>query len=218
MSKSEPIEVRDMAIIHRTFRNSFAESARLVRAAPTPSPSRVTFLADHVDFGISMLHHHHESEDELLFPVLIERVPEQTAMTEAVAHEHKLVQTALDAVSAASAAWRKQPSAETGETLAAALDELNTVLQSHLDDEEKNVVPLAAVTLTQEEWDAIGEHSRAGIPRDKMPVAFGMILEPLDEADRAFMKSHLPAPVRLLFPVLIQRPWTKYATTLRQGT
>ena len=74
------------------------------------------------------------------------------------------------------------------------------------------------MTLTQEQWDAIGERSRAGIPKDKMAVAFGMILEPLDDADQAYMKSHLPAPVRLLFPVLIQRPWNKYATTLRQGT
>jgi len=39
----------------------------------------------------------------------------------------------------------------------------------------------------------------------------------LDDADRAYMKSHLPAPIRLLYPVLIQRPWTKYAATLRTG-
>jgi hypothetical protein len=56
MSKSQPIDVRDMAIIHRAFRNVYQESARLVRAAPVPSPGRVTFLADHIDFGIAMLH------------------------------------------------------------------------------------------------------------------------------------------------------------------
>ncbi len=218
MSTAQPIEVRDMAIIHRTFRKAYDESARLVRAAPTPSPGRVTFLADHIDFGIAMLHHHHESEDALLFPTLIERVPEQAAMTEEVAHEHELVAAAVNAATTACAAWRRQPSAETGEALAASLDDLNAVLQRHLDDEEQKVVPLAAVTLTQEEWDAIGEHSRAGIPRDKRAVAFGMILEPLDEADRAYMKSHLPAPVRMLYPLLIQRPWTKYSSTLRTGT
>ena len=32
------------------------------------------------------------------------------------------------------------------------------------------------------------------------------------------MKSELPAPVRLLYPLLIQRPWNKYAETLRHGT
>ena len=45
------------------------------------------------------------------------------------------------------------------------------------------------------------------MPRNKRPIAFGMILEPLNPADRAFMKNILPGPVRLLYPLLINRPW-----------
>jgi hemerythrin-like domain-containing protein len=218
MSTAQPIDVRDMAIVHRTFRNVYEESARLVRAAPTPSPERVTFLADHIDFALAALHHHHEDEDELLYPRLIERVPEQAPMTEHVEHEHLLIKTALDAASAACAAWRGRPSAETSEALAAALDHLNTTVQPHLDDEEQKVVPLAAVTFTQQEWDEMGERGAAWIPRNKRGIAFGMILEPLSQADRAFMMRSLPAPVRLLYPILIDRPWKKYAATLRTGT
>jgi len=218
MSKAQPIDVRDMAIVHRTFRNVYEEAARLVRATPTPSPARVTFLADHIDFGIAMLHHHHEGEDELLYPKLIERVPEQAAMTEQVDHEHQLIKTALDETSAACATWRGQPSAETGEALAASLGHLNAVVQPHHDDEEQKVVPLAAVTLTQDEWDAMGKHAVASIPRNKRGIAFGMLLDPLDQADRAYMMRVLPAPVRMLYPVLIERPWKKYAATLRTGT
>ena len=218
MSTAQPIDVRDMAIVHRTFRNVYEESARLVRAAPTPSPERVTFLADHIDFALAALHHHHEDEDELLYPRLIERAPEQAPMTEHVEHEHLLIKTALDAASAACAAWRGRPSAETGEALAVALDHLNTAVQPHLDDEEQKVVPLAAVTFTQQEWDEMGERGAAWIPRNKRGIAFGMILEPLSQADRAFMMRSLPAPVRLLYPILIDRPWKKYAATLRTGT
>jgi Hemerythrin HHE cation binding domain len=218
MSKAEPIDVRDMAIVHRTFRNAYDESARLVRAAPTPSPARVTFLADHIDFAIAMLHVHHEGEDELLYPKLIERVPDQAPMTEEIEHEHQLIKTALDAASAACAAWRQRPSAETGEALAAALDQLNAVTQRHLDDEEQKIVPLAAVTLTQQEWDALGKHGVAQIPRNKRGIAFGMILDPLGEDDRGYMMRVLPGPVRMLSPFLIERPWNKYASTLRTGT
>ena len=218
MSKTEPIDVRDMAIVHRTFRNAYDESARLVRAAPTPSPGRVTFLADHIDFVLAMLHVHHEGEDELLYPKLMERAPDQAAVTEQVDQEHLLIKTALDATSAACAAWRRRPSAETGEALAAALDQLNLVVQPHLDDEEQKVVPLAAVTLTQREWDALGKHAVPQISRNMRGIAFGMILEPLGEADRTHMMRVLPAPVRILFPLLIGRPWKKYAGTLRTGT
>ena len=100
MSKEQPIDVRDMAIIHRTFRAGYAEAAQLVRAAPTPSPERVRFLADHIDFAIAAMHIHHESEDELLYPKLIQRVPERARMTEEVEHEHQLVRVALDTASA----------------------------------------------------------------------------------------------------------------------
>jgi hypothetical protein len=218
MPASQPIDVRDMAIVHRTFRKAYDESARLVRAAPAPSPGRVTFLADHIDFAIAALHHHHEGEDELLYPKLIERVPEQAPMTEQVEREHLLIKTALEEASAACAAWRQRPSAATGEALAASLDHLNSVVQPHLDDEEQKVVPLAAVTFTQQEWDLMGKHGAAWIPRNKRGIAFGMMLEPLGEADRAFMMRGLPAPVRMLYPLLIERPWNKYASTLRTGT
>ena len=218
MSKEHPIEVRDMAIVHRLFRQVYDEAARLVRAAPTPSPGRVTFLADHIDLVLGGLHSHHQDEDELLYPKLIERVPEQAPMTEQVEHEHQVIATALDAASAACATWRQRPSAETGEALAAALDHLNEVVQPHLDDEEQKVVPLAAVTLTQQEWDAMGKRGMNSVPRNKRAIAAGMMLEPLDAADRAYMMKHVPAPLRMLFPIMIERPWKKYASTLRTGT
>ena len=34
---------------------------------------------------------------------------------------------------------------------------------------------------------------------------------------RAYMKAELPPPIRLLFPLLIQRPWNKYKDTLLNG-
>ena len=218
MSATQPIDVRDMALVHRQYRKAYEEAARLVRASPAPSPGRVTFLADHIDLCIAQLHIHHEGEDELLYPKLIERVPDQAPMTQQVDHEHQTIKIALDASSAACAAWRQRPTAETGEALAASLDHLDEVVQPHLDDEEQKIVPLAAVTLTQQEWDAMAKHGVTQMPRNMRGVAFGMMLEPLDQADRTYMMKHLPAPVRLLYPLLIDRPYQKYAATLRTGT
>ena len=218
MSASQPINVRDMAIVHRLFRQAFDESAQLVRAAPAPSPARVTFLADHIDLVLKGLHDHHEDEDTLLYPKLIERAPEQAPMTEQVEHEHQLIKTALDGVSAACATWRAWPSAETGEALAAALDHLNAVVQPHLDDEEQKVVPLAAVTLTQREWDAMGKAGMSKIPRNQRGIAAGMMLDALNEEERDYMMHTVPAPMRILMPLMVQRPWKKYAATLRNGT
>jgi hemerythrin-like domain-containing protein len=218
MQSSVPIDVREMAILHQAFRRVYDEEARLVRANPAPSPGRVAFLADHIDFSLTLLHIHHEGEDELLYPKLIERAPDQAPVTQDVEHEHELIKTALDAVSAACTAWRARPAAATAEALAASLDKLNTVAQHHLDDEEQKVVPLAAVTVTQKEWDALNKHAAAEIPWAKRPIAFGMMLEPLSDADRAHMMRAVPAPLRMLTPFLLERPWKKYAATLRTGT
>ena len=63
----------------------------------------------------------------------------------------------------------------------------------------------------------MGKHGLAQMPGNKRRIAFGMILDPLDEADRAYMKGFLPAPVRMLYP--LDRPTLKkYASTLRTGT
>lgn len=207
-----------MAIAHQVFRRVFVESAQLVRANPAPSPARVTFLADHIDFAVYMLHHHHANEDAHLYPLLIERAPEEAATTERIEAEHREVEGHIEAVAAACAAWRKDPTAETGEALGRSCVSLNEALEPHLDHEENVVVPLAARTLTQQEWDQLGKQAVEHIPRDKQGVAFGMLVEPLSQADTDYMKRTLPAPVRLLYPFMIERPWKRYAATLRGGT
>ena len=218
MSSTSPIEVRDMAIIHQTFRRAYEEAAQLVRANPTPSAGRVTFLSDHIAFGLTMLHHHHEGEDQILYPLLVERVPDHATRTEQIDHEHQTVKGAIDGAQAACAAWRAAPTAASAETLAASLDELNLELLPHLDNEEREVVPLAAVTVTQKEWDSLAKHGIAAIPGNKRLVAFGMILEPLNDADRTYMLSNVPPPVKVLYHLVGKRAWKKYASTLRSGT
>jgi hemerythrin-like domain-containing protein len=218
VSSTDPIEVRDMRIIHETFRRAYEESAQLIRANPTPSPARVTFLADHVDFGLNMLHHHHEGEDEILYPLLVQRVPDHAARTEQIDHEHQAVKGAIEAAQTACSRWRTAPGAETADTLAASLDEVNAELLPHLDNEEREIVPLAAVTVTQKEWDSLAKHGIASVPGNKRMIAFGMILEPLNPTDQAYMLSHLPPPVKVLYHLVGKRAWKKYATTLRSGT
>lgn len=217
MSGAPRIDVRDMAIVHRTFRRAFTESAALIRKAPAPPAARVRFLADHVDFGLGMLHHHHVGEETLLYPKLLERRPERAPRVEDIEHEHRTIAEAIEGATAACAAWRADPSPATGEALAAALEHVDSRCQPHLDDEEREVVALAAETLTQQEWDELGEDGVAHLSPKQRPIAFGMLLEPLDAAERAYMMRVLPRPVRMLFPVLIARPWRKYATQLRSG-
>ncbi len=117
MTTTSPIEVRDMAIIHQTFRRAYKEAAQLVRATPTPSPARVTFLADHIDFGLTMLDHHHEERTRFSTPLLEARSPEHAARTEEIDNEHKAVAVKIGDAQVACTAWRSAPSVATAEAL-----------------------------------------------------------------------------------------------------
>jgi len=210
-----PARVDDMVVVHRTFRSTFAESARLVRSESDPAGDRVGFLADHIDFTLSLLQAHHEGEDELLWPKLLQRLPAEAATVQRVADQHDDVSRGVSRAGSANASWRADPDGGRGAALAEALDGLSAVVAHHLDDEERLVLPLASQALTQEEWDAIGEHSRGSIPEDRMFVAFGMILESADEEDRDLMLSALPEPVQQLWQTVGESTWDGYATQLR---
>jgi hemerythrin-like domain-containing protein len=215
MTAQTPIEVRDMAIVHRTLRTTFNESAQLVRAETDPTPARVAFLSNHIALTLDLLHLHHDGEDEKLWPVLTKRAPDEAEMVREVADQHAAVDSSIGQIRALLAAWRESPNSSAQGALADSLESLTEVLSAHLDDEERLVVPLAAVTMTQDEWNAIGEHARASIPQEQIFLVFGMLLEPLSEDDRAFMLAPLPPPVRELWTTMGEPGWRQYASQLR---
>lgn len=215
MSETDTIDVRDMAIVHKTFRATFDESAALVESEPNATAERVAFLADHIDFSLTLLQLHHEGEDELLWPLLIERVPAEAAMVQRVADQHHDVSAGMDRARSANNAWRAQPTEVNGKELAASLSDLSRVLCNHLDDEERLVVPLAAKTMTQDEWQGLGKHAQAAIPQDRMFIAFGMLLDRLTDDERAFLMGGVPEPVQQLWQTVGQPTWQSYADELR---
>ncbi len=56
----------------------------------------------------------------------------------------------------------------TRDRLADTLDTLYAHLAEHLDAEEERLLPIAARTLTHEEWHAIGERARRQTPRSEL--------------------------------------------------
>ena len=73
--------------------------------------------------------------------------------------QHQGVADAVEATRRGLSAWAEAPTNESAESLAAALGSVVDRLAEHLAEEERDVVPLIAVHITQAEWEHLGKVS-----------------------------------------------------------
>lgn len=212
------VDVRDMVVVHTAMLREFRLAPAAVRRTP-PDRKRVEVVAAHLRFLCDLLHHHHQGEDELLWPKLRDRTQPSARQTiEEVEAQHETIDATLDQVEQLRLAWIEDPGTGTREELTDALDRLHTVLREHLDLEERALLPLAAMVLTAEEWHAVGEAGAASIPRSAMPLVFGMFAYEGDPAVLATMLAGAPLPVRVLIPRIAPRVYARRAKLIHGTT
>ena len=163
----------DMALIHRIFRTSFAELAVVIPSVSETDSARVDAVAAHLTFMLDGLTAHHSVEDELVWPVLHERARPSAAFVDRMEEQHHGIHDGLEQVRRLGAAWSQRPSPEAAATLAAGITGMIEVLTEHLDEEERDVVPLIAEHLSEKEWASGREegvrqvHARAALHRPR---------------------------------------------------
>lgn len=208
---------QDMVIVHRLFRREYRLAPQLVRAVADGDTARAAVVGAHLTELGEMLHHHHTGEDELVWPRLHERASLQDALISRMEREHERVDALLAQVADGLAAWTPTAAATARDELAGALEALEQQLAAHLDGEEREVLPIIEEHLTMEEWAEVGQRGAAGLPRARMLVLLGGILEDASEAERRAFLGHLPPPVRVLYKVVGKRRYDKETAVLRSG-
>ncbi len=207
-----PIDTSEMATIHTFFRREFRLAGGVVRGVPTGEVRRAREVSGHLEYVGRCLHHHHTAEDELAWPILLERVPGELApIVTLMESQHERVDALLDDVTDLRGRWERTADAVTRDRLADVLDTLYAHLAEHLDAEEERMLPIAARTLTHEEWHAIGERARRQTPRSELFLTFGMFQHDGDPEVLARMLAKAPSPVRRLVPRLARRAFRRHA-------
>jgi hemerythrin-like domain-containing protein len=198
----------DMLMIHGLMRFLFRDAAKLVRAAPSDDPERARILGTHVIEIADGLHRHHTGEDELLWDQLSAKSPGCAIHIGLMKRQHAAMADALYHAETAAVTWQEEPTEAHRDAVAAALDEVNARLTEHLGDEERLILPTAAKEFTQREWNRLGEHGRAAIPRNRLFIQLGFILESMPpEAAQAFLREMLPAPARAIYRTIGRRQY-----------
>ncbi len=206
-------DTHEMVIVHRAFRRETRLLAELIAVAEPGDTARARVLAAHFADVRLGLHNHHRGEDELLWPPLLGRVGREAGVVLRMEAQHERVAATLAAVDTAMGAWAVTAGETERDALVAALAENRSVLLEHLDDEEAELLPLAARYLTASQWQALGDHFVRSTPKTKLLMFLGMVLEDADEGERALMLSSLPAPARFVWS-LLGRPL--YARAVRR--
>ncbi|WP_229870642.1 hemerythrin domain-containing protein [Streptomyces phaeofaciens] len=204
----------EMVVVHRVFRRESALLPRLVRAVPDGDTDRAARIAVHLDDYLMGLHHHHTGEDELIWPLLRERAGDGELVAR-MEEQHAEIDRTLAVVGQWAPAWRREADLIAREELALALVEHRSALLVHLDDEERLVLPLVAEHLTVAEWELVGRRGLEELPKDKVLIALGAILEDATPQERAYFLGKAPLLGRLLWHTLGRRQYAAACRAVR---
>jgi len=217
VTAGEKPDINEMRVIHRVFRRELTALPGLVRRTPEGDAARAQVVGRHAQFILTGLSIHHTGEDENLWPLLLERAAPSTELISTMQAQHERVHAYVDRAQEQLDVWRRTPSSAAGEELAATVEQLNQALFEHLDQEERDILPLAEQHVTVAEWGRLGEHGRDSMTRDELPIMFGAILEEADPQERATMLTLLPPPIRLLMRTVGARKYRRYISEVRGG-
>jgi hypothetical protein len=197
--------------IHQLFRRAFTDAPALVRGVPAGDTGRMRVVAAHVREVAEGLHHHHEGEDLLLWDTLEQRAPACALHVGLMRSQHAGVAALLRELDAALPAWEADAAAPARDAVAARLDDLHRLLDLHLGQEEDAIMPTASSVMSQREWDQLHAHGMAAIPRSRMFLQLGWLIDAMPPSERdGWLRTNLPAPVRLLWRTVGRRQFAAH--------
>jgi hypothetical protein len=208
-------DTNDMVAVHQVFRSSLASAPALVASARGDDVRRA-LIADYYANILAFLEVHHEGEETLVFPLLMERAPQSRALVTRMATQHSDVMEQLHETKDVLSTWSDRGD-ESGVDTAVALAGLGDALAVHLDEEEAGILPLAGEHLSLEEWGALPGHGMANFAGDKVWLILGLIRENFTPAQCDAMLEHMPPPARTMWETMGESAFKTIITEVRQS-
>lgn len=207
-------DTSDMPAVHKVFRSSLAATPAFTASA-AGDPDRRALIANYYANVLAFLEAHHDGEEELVFPLLIERVPESKILVEQAKEQHAKVVGLMGAARNSLGSWESNADSDASGVVQS-LQALDDVLSPHLDQEEAEVVPLAGAHMSIEEWGAMPGHAMMHFQGDKIWLILGLIRENFTQAQRDMMLEHMPPPARQMWETMGETSFNDLIAQVRQ--
>ncbi|MFJ4786616.1 hemerythrin domain-containing protein [Streptomyces sp. NPDC088794] len=211
---TEKPDVHDMVVVHRTFRRSCAELPDLVRGLRPGDTARAALVVDAVRFLLMGLEAHHVSEDEFLWPRLAARAADQAETIARMEEQHHRLDELVTRVTGALDGLAADPRQLLCAQVADQLVDLGAVLTSHMDEEERTILPLAAECLTVAAWERLGEISLAQLDKKHLLRAFSALMAVATPEEQRTILTKAPVPARLLWRLTGRRSHARWEARL----
>ncbi len=192
-------DTTDMIVLHKAFRREFDLLPKLVEGVTAGDRDRARRVVEHINLELTALHDHHEGEDLILWPALLDIPGPDPGLVHTMRAQHEQIDAMLDTVRTARDAWITNPDRVRRDSLVDALTQIGPVLREHLDLEEARVLPLVEQCLTEEDWNRLGDESRRRLTADprKQLLLLGILLEDASQDERRVIYAEMPGVARL---------------------
>jgi hemerythrin-like domain-containing protein len=207
-------DTSDMVGVHHVFRRAFSSAPQTVATA-TGDEARRALLKNYYDNVLSFLEIHHQGEEQLVFGLLRERAPETSAVVDDMDGQHEAITSSIEQSRHALDSWAHFGDAASTET-ASALKALGDRLGEHLDEEETEILPLAAKHLSPDEWGALPGHAIGHFAGDKVWLILGLVRENMTPDQRDSMLAHMPPPAREMWQTVGEDSFNELMAQIRQ--
>lgn len=148
-----------ISLAHRAMVTDVGRVATLTSAfadgGMTCTPRRARAVARYVNLLCDSVHHHHTTEDQILWPVIEASAEGSVDLTE-LTEDHAALDQRLDRLRALAAGFRLNVGdKESAAPLAAGLTELHGLLHEHIADEEREIFPVIRQYVSVDDWAAV---------------------------------------------------------------
>ena len=189
------VDTRDMHSVHHSIKRGLNDAPGQVASVADGDRERAQRLADYLADLLWLLHAHHASEDALLYPLLIERLPEHRELFLRMDAQHAAVTAGTEEAQRDVARFRASATEADGRALARSCTSLLEVLAEHLGQEEEQVLPLVPGVISVPEWAALPGHALSQYRGARMWLPLGLVIEAMPEEMSAALGKQLPPPV-----------------------
>jgi Hemerythrin HHE cation binding domain len=189
-------------VLHQLVRRELRTLAELATWADPGDPGRTAALTRHADLIARVLLQHHTTERELLWPALLQWVPDADrararALVDDWTSRVARVDHELRDLSTSARQWAVAGTCRARDAFALALLDVADTVDAQVDDEERGLTPLLAAHLPEEEWRRISRTARCPLSAREQLMVLGMALEDLGPTNRERLLAGLPRSVRL---------------------